>query len=60
VGTWARREPRPSYPRAAPIGARDEITEDDRGLRVRGRPLLDVCRGGEAHALLEAGAIANG
>ncbi len=40
-----------------PIGAFDAIVEDDRGLRVRGRLLLDVRRGAEAHALLKAGAI---
>ena len=40
-----------------PIGAWDAITEDERGLHVRGRLLLDVRRGAEAHALLKAGAI---
>ena len=40
-----------------PIGAWDEIAEDDRGLRVRGRLALDVRRGAEVHALLKAGAI---
>lgn len=40
-----------------PIGAWDEIVEDDRGLRVRGRLLLDVRRGAEVYALLKAGAI---
>ena len=40
-----------------PIGAWDSITEDARGLYVRGRLLLDVRRGAEAHALLKAGAI---
>ena len=40
-----------------PIGAWDSITEDGRGLHVRGRLLLDVRRGAEAHALLKAGAI---
>ncbi|MFP6728974.1 MAG: HK97 family phage prohead protease [Alphaproteobacteria bacterium] len=42
---------------AEPIGAWDAITEDARGLYVRGRLLLDVRRGAEAHALLKAGAI---
>ena len=42
---------------AEPIGAWDSIVEDDRGLRVRGRLLLDVRRGAEAYALLKAGAI---
>lgn len=40
-----------------PIGAWDAIAEDERGLHVRGRLLLDVRRGAEAHALLKAGAI---
>ncbi len=40
-----------------PIGAWDSITEDARGLYVRGRLLLDVRRVAEAHALLKAGAI---
>ncbi len=40
-----------------PIGAWDSIVEDERGLYVRGRLLLDVRRGAEAHALLKAGAI---
>ena len=42
---------------AEPIGAWDSIAEDKRGLHVRGRLLLDVRRGAEAHALLKAGAI---
>ncbi|MFQ5783603.1 MAG: HK97 family phage prohead protease [Alphaproteobacteria bacterium] len=40
-----------------PIGAFDEMTEDARGLYVRGRLLLDVRRAAEAYALLKAGAI---
>ena len=40
-----------------PIGRWEAIDEDRRGLRVRGRLLLDVRRGAEAHALLKAGAI---
>ncbi len=42
---------------ASPIGVIDEIAEDGRGLFVRGRLLLDVARGQEAHALLSAAAI---
>ena len=42
---------------AQPIGVWDEVSEDDRGLRVRGRILPDVARGREAAALLRAGAI---
>lgn len=40
-----------------PIGVWDEISEDERGLKVRGRILKDVARGAEAMALLKAGAI---
>lgn len=42
---------------AAPIGVWDEIAEDERGLRVRGRLLTEVARAREAAALVEAGAI---
>lgn len=40
-----------------PIGLWDEVNEDARGLRVRGRILSDVVRGREAAALVRAGAI---
>lgn len=40
-----------------PIGLWDEVLEDDRGLRVRGRILADVARGREAAALVRSGAI---
>ncbi len=40
-----------------PIGVWDEVREDVRGLFVRGRLLLEVQAGREAHALLQAGAI---
>jgi len=40
-----------------PIGVWDEIEEDERGLRVRGRLLLDVPDGAKARALLKAGAV---
>ncbi|MEM0935062.1 MAG: HK97 family phage prohead protease [Pseudomonadota bacterium] len=40
-----------------PIGVWDEVVEDARGLRVRGRLLVDVARGREAAALIEAGAV---
>lgn len=40
-----------------PIGVWDEVEEDSRGLRVKGRLLKDVARGAETAALLEAGAI---
>lgn len=41
----------------APIGVIDEIGEDGRGLFVKGRLLLDVGRGRDAHALLRGAAI---
>ncbi len=42
---------------AQPIGVWDEIREDERGLFVKGRLLLDVARAREAAALIGAGAI---
>jgi uncharacterized protein len=42
---------------AQPIGVWDEVREDARGLFVKGRLLLEVQAGREAHALLRAGAI---
>jgi len=39
------------------IGVWDEISEDERGLRVKGRLLKDVSLGREAMALMRAGAI---
>ncbi|MRX50682.1 HK97 family phage prohead protease [Paracoccus sp. S-4012] len=42
---------------AAPIGVWDEIAEDERGLRVKGRLLTEVAQAREAAALIEAGAI---
>lgn len=42
---------------AQPIGVWDEVSEDDTGLRVRGRILSDVAKGREALALVRAGAI---
>lgn len=39
------------------IGTWDDLSEDDKGLRVRGRLLGDVQRGKEAMSLLKAGAI---
>lgn len=40
-----------------PIGVWDEVGEDERGLFVKGRLLLEVQAAREAHALLQAGAI---
>ncbi len=40
-----------------PIGIWDEVREDEKGLFVRGRLLLEVQAAREAHALLKAGAI---
>ena len=42
---------------AQPIGIWDEVIEDARGLRVKGRLLDSVARGREAAALITAGAI---
>jgi len=40
-----------------PIGVWDEVREDERGLWVKGRLLLEVQAAREAHVLLQAGAI---
>lgn len=40
-----------------PIGIWDVVREDAKGLYVKGRLLLEVQAGREAHALLQAGAI---
>ena len=40
-----------------PIGVWDEIAEDGRGLKVKGRILTEVDKGREAAALVAAGAI---
>lgn len=45
------------HDQSQPIGVWDEIVEDHRGLKVKGRLLKDVQRGREAMALLRAGAI---
>ena len=45
------------HDQAQPIGIWDEVAEDARGLRVKGRVLTDVARGAEAAALLAAGAV---
>lgn len=42
---------------AQPIGIWDSITEDARGLRVRGRILTALPRGADAVTLLRAGAL---
>jgi HK97 family phage prohead protease len=42
---------------AQPIGVWDAVREDERGLFVKGRLLLDVRAAREAHVLLQAGAI---
>jgi len=40
-----------------PIGVWSEMIEDERGLRVKGRLVLESERGRAAHALLKAGAL---
>ena len=42
---------------ADPLGVWDEIVEDSRGLKVRGRLVLDVRRANEVRALFAAGAL---
>ncbi|MDR1598120.1 MAG: HK97 family phage prohead protease [Holosporales bacterium] len=41
----------------SPIGIWEHMAEDQYGLYVRGRLLLDVQKGREAHSLLQSGAI---
>jgi hypothetical protein len=41
----------------APIGVWDEITEDARGLKVKGHFVLDCTAGRDIHALAKAGAV---
>ena len=40
-----------------PIGIWTDMTEDSKGLKVKGRLALDTARGKEAHALLKMGAL---
>lgn len=40
-----------------PIGVWDEVAEDDTGLYVKGRLLMDVAKGKEVASLIDAGAI---
>jgi HK97 family phage prohead protease len=42
---------------ADPIGVWDEVMEDDRGLRVKGRLAMNTTRGKEACELVQMGAI---
>jgi uncharacterized protein len=42
---------------AEPIGVWTELAEDERGLKVGGKLVLETARGREAHALLKAGAL---
>ena len=42
---------------AEPIGVWETVTEDARGLKVRGRLLLEVARAREVLALMKAGAL---
>lgn len=40
-----------------PIGIYSELVEDDHGLKVGGKLILDVARAKESHALMKAGAV---
>ncbi len=42
---------------AEPIGVIEEVIEDDTGLYIRGRLLLDIKRAREAHALMQISAL---
>jgi len=58
-----RRRPPPQvrmlyqHSAAEPLGVWQEITEDRRGLKVRGRLVLDVARAADVRALFAAGAL---
>lgn len=41
-----------------PIGVWDELAEDNRGLKVKGRLIMEVARAKEILALIKAGAVA--
>jgi HK97 family phage prohead protease len=45
------------HDQSEPIGVWSEMVEDERGLRVKGRLVLESERGRAAHALLKAGAL---
>ena len=57
----ARKRPLPvlwQHRTDSPIGVYDEVTEDSKGLFVKGRLLVkDVALAAEAHALMKAGAV---
>jgi HK97 family phage prohead protease len=55
----ARRFPKMlwQHDRREPIGVWTDLAEDDKGLRVAGRLVLESPRGAEAYALLKAGAL---
>jgi uncharacterized protein len=40
-----------------PVGVWDEMGEDEKGLKIKGRLALDTSRGKEAHTLLKMGAL---
>ncbi|MCJ8139507.1 HK97 family phage prohead protease [Falsirhodobacter halotolerans] len=42
---------------SAPIGVWDDLVEDRRGLKVKGRMIMDVPKAKEVHALMKGGAI---
>lgn len=46
-----------SHDPAGIVGTWDAIEEDDHGLKVRGRLVLDATGGRDAHALLKANAL---
>jgi len=45
------------HDQAQPIGVWEDVREDDKGLRVKGRILTEVQKGKEALALMRAGAL---
>ena len=45
------------HDRTMPIGVWDEMVENQKGLKVKGRLILETVAGRETHALLKAGAL---
>lgn len=61
LADWKRRKALPpmlwQHNTDMPIGVWDEVVEDDRGLRIKGRLVLDVPQAAQARALVKAGAV---
>lgn len=45
------------HDRSEPVGVWSDVVEDRKGLRVKGRLILETTKGRETHALMKAGAL---